>query len=51
MDKFSILEERIRQRIEQTKSQKHESHDRAYIGSILIEIDTLSCVLNAISSQ
>jgi hypothetical protein len=30
MDKFSILEQRIRQRIERTKNQLHESHNRAY---------------------
>ena len=50
MDKLSILEQRIRDRIEQTKSQIHETHNRAYIDSILIEIDTLNWVLNEISS-
>jgi hypothetical protein len=49
MDKLSILEERIRHRIEQTKSQIHETHNRAYIDTILIEIDTLNWVLNEIS--
>jgi hypothetical protein len=50
MDKLSILEQRIRNRIEQTKSQIHETHNRAYIHSVLIEIDTLNWVLNEISS-
>jgi hypothetical protein len=50
MNKLSILEQRIRQRIEQTKSQIHESHNRAYIDSVLIEIDTLNWVLNEIDS-
>jgi hypothetical protein len=50
MNKLSILEQRIRNRIEQTKSQIHESHNRAYINSILIETDTLNWVLNEISS-
>jgi len=50
MDKLSILEQRIRHRIEQTKSQIHEGHNRAYIDSVLIEIDTLNWVLNEISS-
>jgi hypothetical protein len=40
----------IRHRIEQTKSQIHESHNRVYIDSILIEIDTLNWVLNEICS-
>jgi hypothetical protein len=50
MDKLSILEQRIRQRIERTKNQIHESHNRAYIDSVLIEIDMLNWVLNEISS-
>jgi len=50
MDKLSTMEQRIRHRIEQTKNQIHESHNRAYIDSILIEIDTLNWVLNEISS-
>jgi hypothetical protein len=50
MDKLSILEQRIRHRIEHTKNQIHESHNRAYINGILIEIDTLNWVLNEISS-
>ena len=50
MVKLSILEQRIRHRIERTKNQIHESHNRAYIDSILIEIDTLNWVLNEISS-
>jgi hypothetical protein len=50
ISKLSILEQRISDRIEQTKSQIHESHNKAYIDSILIEIDTLNWVLNEISS-
>ena len=50
MDKLSVLEQRIRHRIELTKNQIHESHNKAYIDSILIEIDTLNWVLNEISS-
>jgi hypothetical protein len=50
MDKLSILEQRIRQRIERTKNQIHESHNRAYIDTILIEIDTLNWVLSEVSS-
>ena len=50
MDILSILEQRIRHRIEQTKSQIHDTHNRAYIDSILIEIDTLNWVLNEINS-
>jgi len=50
MDKLSILEQQIRHRIEQTKNQIHESHNRAYIDSILIEIDMLNWVLNKIKN-
>jgi hypothetical protein len=50
MDKLSILKQRIRHRIELIKSQIHETHNRAYIDSILIEIDTLNWVLNEINS-
>jgi len=50
MNKLSILEQRIRNRTEQTKSQIHDTHNRAYIDSILIEIDTLNWVLNEINS-
>jgi hypothetical protein len=50
MDKLSILEQRIRHRMELTKGQILESHNRAYIDKILIEIDTLTWVLNEISS-
>ncbi len=46
MDKLSILQQRISHRIEQTKTQIHESHNRGYIDSVLIEIDTLNWVLN-----
>jgi hypothetical protein len=49
MDKLLILEQRIKHRIEQAKKQIHETHSRAYIDSILIEIDTLNWVLNEIS--
>jgi hypothetical protein len=50
MNKLPVLEQRIRHRIEQTKNQIHESHNRAYINNTLIEIDTLNWVLNEISS-
>jgi hypothetical protein len=50
MNKLSILEQRIRNRIERIKSQIHESHNRAYIDSVLIEIDALNWVLKEISS-
>jgi hypothetical protein len=46
MVKLSKLEHRI----ERIKSQIHETHNRAYVDSVLIEIDTLNWVLNEISS-
>jgi len=50
MDRLSILEQQIRHRIEQTNNQIHESHNIAYIDSILIEIDTLNWVLNELKN-
>jgi hypothetical protein len=38
MDKLSILEQRIRQRIERTKSQIHESHNGGYVDSGYVEL-------------
>jgi hypothetical protein len=36
-----ILQQRIKHRIEQAKKQIHPTHNRAFIDSVLIEIDTL----------
>jgi hypothetical protein len=41
MDKLSILEQRIRHRIEQTKSQIHESHNRAFVDRHVIELQVV----------
>ena len=49
MDRLLILQQRIKHRIEQAKNQIHPTHNRAFIDSILIEIDTLNWVLNEIS--
>jgi molecular chaperone GrpE (heat shock protein) len=51
MDRLLILQQRIKHRIEQAKNQIHESHNRAFIDIVLIEIDTLNWVLNEISQH
>jgi hypothetical protein len=49
MDRLLILQQRIKHRIEQAKNQIHPAHNRAFIDSVLIEINTLNWVLNEIS--
>jgi len=51
LDRLSILRQSIKHKIEQAKSQIHESHNRAFIDCVLIEIDTLNWVLNEISQH
>ena len=51
LDRLLILQQRIKRRIEQAKNQIHESHNRAFIDSVLIEIDTFNWVLNEISQH
>jgi hypothetical protein len=46
MDRLLILQQRIMHRIEQAKNQIHPTQNRAFIESVLIEIDTLNWVLN-----
>ena len=40
LDRLLILQQRIKHRIEQAKNQIHERHNRTFIDSVLIEIDT-----------
>jgi hypothetical protein len=49
MDRLLTLQQRIEQRIQQVKNQIRPTHNRAFIDSVLIEIDTLNWVLNEIS--
>jgi hypothetical protein len=49
MDRLLTLQQRIKHRIEQAKNQIHPTHNRAFIDSVLIEVDTLNWVLNEIS--
>jgi hypothetical protein len=48
MDRLLVLQQRITHRIEQAKNQIHPTHNKAFIDSVLIEIDTLNWVLNEI---
>ena len=49
MDRLLTLQQCIKHRIEQAKNQIHATYNRAFIGSVLIEVDTLNWVLNEIS--
>ncbi|MGB6528429.1 MAG: hypothetical protein WBF33_10005 [Candidatus Nitrosopolaris sp.] len=48
MDKLPQLEQKIKDRIQQAKNNMHPTHNRAYIDSLNIEIETLNWVLNEI---
>jgi hypothetical protein len=49
MDRLLILQQSITNRIEQAKNQIHPTPNKAFIDSVLIEIETLNWVLNEIS--
>ena len=48
MNQLLLLEERIKDKIHQTKNNMHETHNRAYTDSRWTEIETLNLVLNEI---
>jgi len=48
MGKLPQLEQKINDRIQQAKNNMHPTHNRAYIDSLNIEIETLNWVLNEI---
>jgi len=50
MDKFSGLEYRIRDKIQQTKHKMHQTRERAITDRLWSEIETLNWVLNEILS-
>ena len=50
MDRLLTLQQRIKHRIEQAKNQIHPTHNKAFIDSVLIEVDTLNWVI-ALSFQ
>jgi len=45
MSELAQLEQRIKEKIQQAKANIHPAHNRAYIDSLRIEIDTLNWVL------
>jgi len=49
MDRMLTLQQRIKHKIEEAKKQIHPTHNRAFIDSVLIEIDILNWVLNEIN--
>ena len=48
MDELSELEQRIKQKIAQTKDKMHETQERAVTDRLWPEIETLNWVLNEI---
>jgi len=51
MSKMILLEQRIREKIQQTKDEMFPGHNRIYLEALKIEIDTLNWVLNEIVSS
>jgi hypothetical protein len=49
MDRLLILQQSITNRIEQAKNQIHPPHNKAFIDSVLIEMETLNWGSNEIS--
>jgi len=50
MTKMPLLEQRIKEKIQQAKESIHPSHNMVYIESFRIEIETLNWVLKEIVS-
>jgi len=48
MSKLLRLEQRIREKIEMAKGEMHPAHNRIYLESLKIEIETLNWVLKEI---
>ena len=51
MSKLLQLEQKIRQKIERVKGEMHPAHNRIYLESLKIEIETLNWVLNEIKRE
>jgi hypothetical protein len=51
MNRLSLLEQRIRDKIQQAKDEMFPGHNRIYLEALRIEIETLNWVLNEISQE
>jgi predicted nucleic acid-binding Zn-ribbon protein len=51
MSKLPLLEQRIREKIQQAKDEMFPGHNRIYLDALKIEIETLNWVLNEISRE
>ena len=49
MSKMPLLEQRIKEKIQQAKTSIHPTHNRMYLESLRIEIETLNWVLKEIA--
>ena len=51
MNRLPLLEQRIRDKIQQAKDEIFPGHNRIYLEALRIEIETLNWVLNEISQE
>jgi hypothetical protein len=51
MNRLPLLEQRIRDKIQQAKDEMFPGHNRIYLEALRIEIETLNWVLNEISQE
>jgi hypothetical protein len=51
MNRLPLLEQRIRDKIQQAKDEMFTGHNRIYLEALRIEIETLNWVLNEISQK
>jgi hypothetical protein len=51
MSRLALLEQRIREKIQQAKGEMHPSHNRIYLEALRFKIETLNWVLNEISRE
>ena len=51
MNRLPLLEQRIRDKIQQAKDEMFPGHNRIYLEALRIEIETLNWVLNEILQE
>jgi hypothetical protein len=51
MSKLALLEQRIKEKIQQAEDEMFPGHNKIYLEALRIEIETLNWVLNEISQE
>ena len=51
MNRLPLLEQRVRDKVQQAKDEMFPGHNRIYLEALRIEIETLNWVLNEISQK